>query len=271
MQSPAPKLEVLISAMDIRSEEQLPPVAKQILSEGGSGLIINQVKTSTGFEMRSKNLRIVNVEERGISRSRNRALDHALGDLLLLTDDDVELLDGFSRTIVEAFDRHPEADMITFQSLNQDGEKRKAYSDKPFRHDLRTLMRVSSIEVALRRKSLEKKPLFFDERFGLGSQFPTGSETVFLSDALSKGFHIQYCPEAIVRHPDDSSGRALFKNEELMKAKGAMFCRIFGWKAYAICIFFALRKRKETGHSLYHSVKLMYSGIDQFKESGDDR
>ena len=271
MQSPAPKLEVLIAAMDIRSEQQLPPVAGQVLSEGCSGLVINQAKGPPAFETRSKNLRIVHVEEQGISRSRNRALDHALGGLLLLTDDDVELLDGFSRKVAEAFDRHPEADIITFQSLNQRGEKRKAYSDKSFRHNLRTLMRVSSIEVALRRKSLEKSPLFFDERFGLGSQFPTGSETVFLSDALSKGFHIHYCPEAIVRHPDDSSGRALFQNEELMEAKGAMFYRILGWKAYAICIYFALRKRKETGYSLYHSVKLMYSGIDQFKESADDR
>jgi len=257
--------------MDIPNEEQLPIVASQVLSQGCSGLIINQVKAQPEFEIRSKNLRIIHLEERGISRSRNRALDHALGDILLLTDDDTELLDGFSRTLVEAFDRHPEADIITFQTLNQNGEKRKAYSNQPFRHNLRTLMRVSSIEVALRRKSLEKIPHSFDESFGLGSRFPTGSETVFLSDALSKGYQILYCPEAIVRHPHDSSGRALFQNEDLMEAKGAMFYRIFGWKAYAICIYFAWRKRKETGHALYHSIKLMYSGINQFKASADEQ
>ncbi len=257
--------------MDIPNEEQLPVVARQVLSESCLGLIINQVEANPEFEIGSKNLRILHVKERGISRSRNRALEHTVGDILLLTDDDTELLDGFSRILVEAFERYPEADMITFQSLNQNGEKRKAYSNKPFRHNMRTLMRVSSIEVALRRKSLEKNPHGFDERFGLGSWFPTGSETVFLSDALSKGFQILYCPEAIVRHPDDSSGRALFQNEVLMKAKGAMFYRIFGWKAYAICIYFAWSKRNETGLTLYHSIKLMYSGIDQFKASADEQ
>jgi len=216
-------------------------------------------------------LRIFSYPEYGSSRSRNRALQHAEGDLLLITDDDVELLDGFSETIVEVFRKNPEADIITFQCLNERGEKRKDYSDRSFWHNLRTLMQVSMIEIALRRESLIQSSLMFDTRFGVGNQMPTGDENVFLSDAFRQGFKILYLPYPIVKHPDASSGRALSRNPSLIKAKGAMFYRIFGWKAYLVCILFALKKRRETGYSLIKNIRLMYAGIMEFKALDDDK
>jgi glycosyltransferase involved in cell wall biosynthesis len=265
MQDSTSKLEVLIAAMNIRSKEQLPIVARQALDQGCSALIINQTEIQPGLESPSENLRIFNYSESGISKSRNRALRHARGEILLITDEDVELLDGFSKTLTETFDKNPEADLITFQCLNEKGAKRKNYPDSAFWHDKRTIMRVSSVEIAMRRDTLVKNALFFDERFGIGSQISTGSETVFLSDALARGMKILYRPKAIVRHPDESSGRALRGNRELIRAKGGMFYRVFGWKAYGICLYFALKKRKEMGFSLVQNMKLMLSGIKQFK------
>ncbi len=266
MQTKSGKLEVLIAAQNIRSMDQLPKVAEQLLSEGSAALIINQTNSEPDFESPSPNLRIFHYNETGICRSRNRALQQAQASLLLITDDDVELLDGFSETIIEAFENNPEADIITFQCLNEHGEKRKNYSASYFWHNMKTLMQVSSVEIALRRESLTRKSLFFDARFGVGSLIPTGGETVFLSDAHKLGFKILYLPFPIVKHPDASSGRALYQNPALMKAKGAMFYRIFGWKAYGVCILFALKKRKETGYSLIKSIRLMYSGINEFKD-----
>jgi len=271
MQDPTSKLEVLIAAMNIQSKEQVPIVATQALDWGCSALMINQTRSQPIFESPSESLRIFNYSELGISKSRNRALSHARGEILLITDEDVELLDGFSKTLTETFDKNPEADLITFQCLNEKGAKRKNYADSGFWHDKRSIMRVSSVEIAMRRDSLEKNALFFDERFGVGSKFPTGSETVFLSDALARGMKILYHPKAIVMHPDESSGRALFGNRELIRAKGGMFCRIFGWKAYGICLYFALKKRKETGFSLLQNMKLMLSGIEQFKALDHDQ
>jgi glycosyltransferase involved in cell wall biosynthesis len=259
------KLEVLIAAQNIRSTDELPQVALQLLSEGSAALIINQTNSEPDFESPSQNLRIFHYHENGICRSRNRALQRAQGSLLLITDDDVELLGGFSDTIVEAFDNNPEADIITFQCLNEHGDKRKNYSAASFWHNLRTLMRVSSVEIAIRRESLKRKSLFFDNRFGIGSLIPTGGETVFLGDAHKLGFKILYLPLPIVKHPDASSGRALYQNTALIKAKGSLFYRIFGWKAYGVCILFALKKRKETGYSLTKNIQLMYAGINEFK------
>ena len=259
------KLEVLIAAQNISSTDQLPEVAEQLISAGCEAVLINQSQEEPRFKSPSQYLRIYSYPECGICRSRNRALQHAEGDLLLITDDDVELLNGFAETIVEAFAKNPEADIITFQCLNQRGEKRKDYSDSSFWHNLRTLMQVSSVEIAIRHDSLVRTPLEFDPRFGIGSQIPTGGETVFLTDALRRGFKILYLPYPIVKHPDESSGRALYRNPALIRAKGGMFFRIFGWKAYGVCALFALKKKRETGYSLMKNIQLLHKGIQEFK------
>lgn len=265
-----PKLEILIAAQDIGSEEQLPMVARQGISQGVSGLMINQTKAKPNWESPSKKLRIRHFSESGISNSRNRALENAKGEILLITDEDVELLEGMPRFVEEAFENYPEADIITFQTLNEKGLKRKNYSDSPFWHNMRTVMQVSSIEIALRRPSVVKNAIEFDSRFGIGSRFPTGCENVFLSDALKKGLRILYFPSPIVSHPDESSGRKLYQNEPVIKAKGAMFYRIFGWKAYFVGVLFALKKRRETGLSLLKNIQILFSGIREFKQLDHD-
>lgn len=265
MQKHDNKLEVLVAAQGIQNESQMPPVLRQLLSSGFPTVLINQTKNDKQLSSTSKSLRIFNYAEKGISRSRKRALEHATGDILLLSDEDVELIDGFSDTIKKAFEKNPQADVITFQCLNEHGVLRKSYPEHPIEHNMRTLMQVSSVEVALRRASFENGSVRFDERFGIGSEIPTGSETVFLSDALKQGLKILYQPEPIVRHPDESSGRTLFRNNSMIRAKGAMFYRIFGWKAYLVSLLFAFKKRKETGFSLVRTARLMYSGIEEFK------
>ena len=268
MQRHAEKLEVLVAAQDVHSKNQLPKVVRQLVSWGCPTILINQTKNGSEVSSPSEFLRFFNYAEKGISRSRKRALEHAKGDILLLTDEDVELLEDFSETIEKAFRENPEADIITFQCLNEQGKPRKNYPEKSFMHTMRTLMRVSSVEVALRRASFMNRSVDFDDRFGIGSDIPTGSETVFLSDAFKQGLKILYQPEPIVRHPEESSGRTLFRNSRMIGAKGAMFYRIFGWKAYFVCLLFAIKKRKETGFSLLRTIRLMYSGIEEFKKLG---
>ena len=105
----------------------------------------------------------------------------------------------------------------------------------------------------------------FDIRFGVGNQIATGDENIFLTDALRRGFKILYLPYPIVKHPDASSGRDLYRNPALIRAKGGMFFRIFGWKAYGVCALFAVKKQRETGYSLVKNIQLLYKGIQEFK------
>ena len=277
-------LEVLIAAQNLGianqnlgEESVLPEIAEQLISSNIDGLIINQKSASAAqntqaedSDLASNGIRIISFEERGIAQSRNRALEFAHGDYLLITDDDVSVLANMKETIIESFKAYPEADLITFQSLDENGQQRKVYSERSYWHSKRSLLKVSSIEIAIKRSSWRKDPFYIDARFGLGSLFPTGEESIFLTDLYNRGWKMRYVPKAIVQHPNASSGRALFHNENLIMAKGAMIARIFGWRAAFIAFLFALKKRKEMGYGLFQCFRLLSEGINAFKRTDDE-
>ena len=126
-------------------------------------------------------------------------------------------------------------------------------------------MRVSSLEIAFRRSSLRSVELCFDERFGLGAEFPTGEENIFLIDALHKGLKILYLPIPIVIHPEYHSGGD-FHNHNLIMARGAMFCRMFARASWLVALAFAFKKYRMSDISFGHFYRLMCRGIVGFKE-----
>lgn len=56
--------------------------------------------------------------ERGLSRSRNLAIMNADCDISVISDDDEIFIDGFEKTIVEAYNKLPDADIIIFKIHN---------------------------------------------------------------------------------------------------------------------------------------------------------
>jgi hypothetical protein len=203
--------------------------------------------------------RVLTFAERGLSRSRNRALDAASATLCVIADDDVRHVSGFREIVIESFDADSRADIITFQIVTPDGEPFKRYADRACWHGPRSLLRVSSVEIAFRREAVLRAGLRFDESFGLGAKWPTGEELIFLQDARRAGLRIRYIPVPIAIHPSESSGAQLAGNPALAPAKGAMFERMFGWMAPAAMLAFALRHHRSAGVSpgaLFRAMRL---------------
>ena len=207
-----------------------------------------------------------NFNEKGLAKSRNRALELATADICLISDDDIEYTEDIETIIINAFKEYVDADIITFQIKTPEGEMYKKYKDTPFWHTTKTLMSVSSVEIAFKLKSIHTAELHFDEHFGLGSTFPTGEEIIFLTDALKKNLKILYIPIPIVVHPIESSGKN-YDNIGLIKAKGAMFYRMFGNIGYFVAIVFAYKKYKVSSFSLIQFIVLMFNGITTYKRS----
>jgi glycosyltransferase involved in cell wall biosynthesis len=206
------------------------------------------------------------VDERGLSKSRNRALSLAQGDICLIADDDISLLPEYKERILSEFRANPEADIITFQIRTPDGGFFKDnYGTDPHWHTLRSIMRVCSIEIAFRRERVLKSGIRFDERFGLGAEFPTGEEAIFLADAIRAGLRVRYVPVPIVVHGRESSGAAFARNPRLIKAKGAMFLRLFGVWSMPISLLFAAMKYKRSEMSFFYFVRCMLNGMREFR------
>ena len=208
------------------------------------------------------------MSEKGLAKSRNKALALTQADIVHIADDDLGYKENIEKTIIDAFRQYPEADIITFQIETPEGEQFKDYSKEIFWHTSRSIMRTCSVEIALRIQSVKKYNLQFDENFGLGAPFPTGEEIIFLTDAFKKGLKILYIPKPIVIHPKESSGSA-YANTALLEAKGAMFYRIFGVRGYAISALYAWKKYRHSPMGMLAFVRYMHIGIKQYRRKNE--
>jgi glycosyltransferase involved in cell wall biosynthesis len=187
------------------------------------------------------NVRIFDYREKGVARSRNRALDHAEGTIAILCDEDTRMVAGLAQRVERAFAADPRADILTFKVRTPEGAPYKRYRKARRRHNRLSIVGVSEVEIAFRLDAIRRHGLRFDERFGLGALFPSGEGNILLADALSYGLTVDYFPEDIVVHPFESSGKR-FQNHALLFSKGALFRRMFGASGSLVSRAFVLAK-----------------------------
>lgn len=178
----------------------------------------------------------------GLSKSRNIALSQAVGDILLLCDDDCRYPSDAAANIAEAMATYPDWDVIGFQMAETNsGKLHKRYPLHPQRHNLRSLMHINSVEITLRKHAVWKVKLF-DERIGLGTPYMTGEENVMLVDLFRKGFKVGYFPRVVVFHPMESSGLGDCDLDQLVFSKGVVFRRMFGVLGVVPALIFFVRR-----------------------------
>lgn len=186
-------------------------------------------------------VRIVESPTRGLSRNRNLCLEQAAGDLLVLADDDVRYREGAFDAVRALFDAEPTLDVVTLRTHTPEGVPVKRYPPGPRRHHAFSVLSVSSVEIAMRRTSIARTGIRFDERFGLGSEFPASEEAIFLADALAAGLNVAYRPVPLAVHAEQSTG-SRWSDPALVASKGPLFHRLYGWKGYPLFLAFAVAK-----------------------------
>ena len=192
-------LEVLISCMN----QQDMKIAGQT-GIRTCALIINQcpqaeysddASSNTCYAQNSScgNIRMLNTNTRGLSKSRNLAIQHAVGDVCLLCDDDEQLDSSYEDTILNAYAELPGADIICFRISNQTSR----LMQKTQRLTKWTAMRIASWQITFRRESILKRGIQFDENMGAGTGNGGGEEVKFLRDCIKAGLKAYYVPKSI--------------------------------------------------------------------------
>ncbi|MCH5174598.1 MAG: glycosyltransferase [Prevotellaceae bacterium] len=162
-----------------------------------------------------EDVKLVFLEGKGLSRNRNNAMANASGDILLIADDDNRYTDELIENIFEAYEAHPNADVIHFQALDMEGNPLH-----PYPADF-----VSSVELSFRRKVTVR----FDERFGLGSEkLCAGEEQVWMKDAKDAGYTIIYVAKPVVMTSAGTTGDKFVGNPKVQMSKGAAFKYEYG-------------------------------------------
>ena len=205
-------------------------------------------------------------KDTGLSKNRNNTIRHATSDILVIADDDIGLNSTYPAHILRAFKKHPEIDVACFQIRTPSDQP--AYKKYPARvrklTRLNLLKAVSSIEIAFRRKSIQEKKVWFDERFGLGASANCGEEFLFLAECLRKGLKIMFFPVYIVEHPCESSvkGKAFYDEQQLF-ATGAQNYVLYKDFAFVRNLFAAVKR-----YRTYRKAGLTFSQFLKAKNDG---
>ncbi|WP_281699512.1 hypothetical protein [Cetobacterium somerae] len=252
-------LIILMSTMNKKSIEDLKLKEKNILKDDNI-LVINQATAIENQMLENKNF--LTYTERGLSKSRNRALEKVQEGIGIVADDDVCYKKNYKEIIKAAYKENKDADVIVFQIETPEKNLFKNYRKTSCYLNSFSILKVSSIEITFNIKKIKENCIKFDERFGLGAEYAIGEEAIFLKECLDKGLKILYLPKVLVIHPKESTGDRL--DEEGLRNKGAVFQKIYKNKDILIGMIFILKKINAIEVNLFQGIKAFFSGRENY-------
>ncbi len=175
-------------------------------------------------ELLRDDFKIVASDTKGLSKNRNIALSNASAPLLLVSDDDVVYTKERLQSVINAFETHPEADILTFRYESSSHSKFYPASQCNLSTPEKGYY-LTSFEIAMRKDSVRGK-IWFNENFGIGGMFPFGEEDVFLKDCLSSGLKGLFIPMTINRHDGSTTSSRNLMLPSRPQTKGAVFLHI---------------------------------------------
>ena len=227
-------------------------------------LIVNQCNVDDYLERNNNSgfvERMICTRERGLSRSRNAAIEHARGDICLICDDDEVLEHDYAETILKAFQDFPQADVITFKVNHP---MKSNYPNNVTNVGYIDALATSSCQIAFKRRSIIENNISFDVQMGSGTGNGGGEENKFLFDCLRHRLKIYFVPRLIATVPQTESQWFFGYTPKFMRDKGWAVRRIMGtFVGYLYVWTFIVRKyslyKKEC--SFFRAIKEIHVGF----------
>lgn len=210
--------------------------------------------------------RMISTETRGVGVNRNLALTYAEGDIVLFADDDVTYIDDLEDIVTAEFDAHPDADVFIFH-LDTDDPKRKQKKYPKTRKCSRfERMPWGGIRIAVRLNSIRKANIWFTTLFGGGCIFPSGEDSMWLTDAKHKGLVFYVSKETIGTVSFENSSWFTGADEKFYYGKGAFYQAVHPKTKYIWMLYFALRTSKGGKLPFKDKMKWMKCGDKGYTE-----
>jgi glycosyltransferase involved in cell wall biosynthesis len=262
------QLEILVSTVNRNSLDFLYKMFQNNTISDYQILVVNQTTHICTLKSENQNIRVINSYEKGLSKSRNLAIENAIGDICLLADDDVIYLKDLKKLILKSYVTHPNVDLITFKTLTTENKPYSLYP-KQTTNLSRFSKYVLSIEITFRRSSILDCKVRFNENFGLGATFEDSENYVFLKDLQAfEEFKILFVPEYIVIHEPISSSNDIV-SDRLVFARSALNYKFYGNAAYIYVsklIFYLYRKKLIKFNEISHKFRVAHSGIETYRK-----
>ncbi|WP_188621969.1 glycosyltransferase family 2 protein [Flavobacterium suaedae] len=220
-------IEVLVATMNRDNLDFLFDMFPSINYTSLNLLVVNQTTEEKKIHSEYNNIRVINVFEKGLSKSRNKALRNAKGKLCIITDDDVIFKPDFQHKIVKAFNDNSNAVIISFRVEDENGKLYKEYPD--YTKDNTSIfdrLNIMSVEMVLNRTVFDSFNIEFNENFGLGATFEMGEEAIFINEVYTKGGKVILEPETLLSHSSADTNKKIVV-EDKYYIQGALFSALF--------------------------------------------
>lgn len=201
-------------------------------------------------------------------------LQNATADYCVIADDDEVFDKNKIDSMQEMIKFYPNVDIFRFKVEGIESTF-KSYSEKTYNIGYLKAIKISSVEMVIKREVIIKKNIFFDELIGAGTKFLMGEENAFIYNCLRNKLLIRYIPVYIAKlHMGDSSW---FKgyNKHYFIGRGASFTSMSESFSNILIIQFAIRKYNlyKNDISIAHALKCMFDGKKEYlkmrKENGN--
>lgn len=231
------KLEILLSCMDQQAERLIHQ--SRI---GGDAVVVDQCGREGYAECATERglARVFYSAQRGLTKSRNLAIEKSVADICMLSDDDEMFLPDYEARIRKAYEDLPQADVIIFQIENWP----TSLGDTQRQLRFPQTMKVSSVQISFRRESLLRIGVRFDPLLGSGSGNGAEEELKFLLDCQKRGLKIYYVPVTVARLEQSASAWFDGFDEEFFYRRGGTTRYILGrFLASLYAVYYVIRKR----------------------------
>ncbi len=253
------KLQILVAAVN----EEVNKLADKMNLET-EAIIVNQCDSFDYQQYMHKErlIRCYSMKERGVGLSRNTALMRADEEICLFSDEDIVFYSGYEQLVLSAFEKNPDADIITF-NFKVDPSRATYQNKEAGRIRWYNYGRYPTYAVAARTESLRKANVSFSLLFGGGAKYSNGEDSLFLHDCLKKGLHLYAGTELLGEEVYRESTWFRGYNEKFFYDRGVLYGHLYGVLAKPFSLRFLLSHRSEMLQemSLKQAYGLMKQGL----------
>lgn len=250
------KLEVLVAAMN---QTDYSLVDKMKITT--DVIVGNQCDKNEIVHINRQGNRItyLSFNEKGVGLNRNNSLMRSQGDVLLFADDDMVYVDGYEEIVLKEFRENPDADVIIF-NIKETVPERYVIKKK-FRVHWYNFMRFGAVRIAVKRKCVQEKGIFFNLCFGGGAQYAHGEDTLFLLECIKKRLKVYAVPNFIAELTD-SRESTWFEgyNDAYFRDTGVLYKTMSNYFGKLLCLQDAIRHQNMYKRKWTEVCKLMWEG-----------
>ncbi|MBO4679949.1 MAG: glycosyltransferase family 2 protein [Lachnospiraceae bacterium] len=261
------KLELLISAVNAEPDNLITKM--RVASDA---VLINQCGREDSAEMQLQDglVRVLSFAEKGVGKSRNRAIDAAKGDILLFADDDIVYDEAYAGKVIEEFAAHPEADALFF-NVEVCAERRTYFNTDYKRVHIWNGGRYPAYSIAVRKEALINSGVRFSELFGGGAKYSCGEDSLFIRDCLKAGLKMYRTTVCIGREEQRPGGESTwFKgyDEKYFFDRGVLYAYLYGALAAPMGLRYVYTKRTVMCRDIpwQKAYKILKKGIKEGRD-----